>query len=161
MFKVAVNGGYCRGSSRLDHLLQRGGWIGAGGIYHARVCGARGQALRSASSKYSRRERWCIAIIMLRSVEYIGGDLPSVSPLASGVLAGVTIRCASEGGPFGVPTAARRVFAAAPSGGGGGVAGREISLIRTVFHSGVAEGFTEPLRAVGGTTGRFQEVTEA
>ena len=94
MRKVAVNSGYCRGSNRLDHLMQRGGGIGAGGIYNARVGGARGQALRYAGPKYSRRKRWCIAIIMLRSMEYIRGYLSFVSSCASGVLAGVTIQSA-------------------------------------------------------------------
>ena len=40
--------------------------VGAGGIYPARVGGARGQALWYARPKYSRRKRWCIDIIMLR-----------------------------------------------------------------------------------------------
>ena len=98
---------------------------------------------------------------MLHSMEYIRGYLPSVSSCAPGVLARVTIRSAREGGPFGVPMAARRVFVAALSGCGGGVAGRRISLTRTVFRSGFAEGLTEPLRAVGGATGHFEGATEA
>ena len=156
MCKVVVNGGYCRGSNRFDHLLQRGGQIGAGVIFHARVCGARGQALRYAGPKYSWRERWCIATITLRSVKYVRGYLPSVksvSSCASGVLAGVAIRGSGRGGPLGVPSAARRVFAATLSGGGGGVAGGRVSPIKTGFCSGVAEGLTDPFCAGWGATG--------
>ena len=47
------------------------------------------------------------------------------------------------------------------TGGGGGVASRGISLVGAVFCSEFVECLTEPLRAVGGATGRFQEVTEA
>ena len=39
----------------------------------------------------------------LRSVKYIRGYLPSVSSYASGMLAGVTIRCAIEGGRLAFP----------------------------------------------------------
>ena len=91
MREVAVNGGYCRGSDRLDHLVQGGGGVGVEGIYHARVRDARGQALRYAGPKYSWRKRWCVAI-MFRSMEYKMGYLPSVSSSPSGVRAGVTIR---------------------------------------------------------------------
>ena len=126
MCKVVINGGYCRGSDRFHHLLERRGRIGAGGNFHARVCCARGQALRFAGPKYSRWERWCVATTTLRSVKYARGYLPSVKSIsfcASGVLAGVAARRSGKGGPFGVPSTARRVFAATLSGGGGVVAG--------------------------------------
>ena len=108
MCKVATNGGYYRGSNRFNHLLQ-GGWrVGAGGIFYARVCNARGQALRMfAVPKYSWRERWCVATTRLRSVKYAGGTWPSVESISScapGVLAGVAIRCSGKGGPFGIPS---------------------------------------------------------
>ena len=48
-----------------------------------------------AVPRYSRRKRWCVAIIMLRSVKYARGYLPSVEPIsfcASGGLVGVAIR---------------------------------------------------------------------
>ena len=86
------------------------------------------------------------------------GYLPSVPSSPSGVQAGVTIR-AREGGPFSVPLAAGRFVAAALSGCGG-VAGRRTRLIGAVRRD-CAEGIAEPLCAVGGATGRFQEVTEA
>ena len=90
MRKVAVDGGYCRGRDRLDHLVQGVGGVGVGGIYHTRVRDARGQALRYTGPKYSWRKRWCVAI-MFRSMEYNRGYLPSVSFSPSGVQAGVTI----------------------------------------------------------------------
>ena len=87
-----------------------------------------------------------------------GGYLPSVPSSPSEVRAGVTIRD-REGGPFSVPSAAGRFVAAALSGCGG-VAVRRIRLIGTV-PCDCAEGVAEPLCAVGGATGRLQEVTEA
>ena len=114
MCKVAINGGYCRGSNRFNHLLQRGGRLGARGVFYARVCYARGQAL-FAAPKYSYRKRWCVATTTLRSVKYARGYLPSVESIsfcASGVLAGVAIRSSGKGCPFGIPSTARRVFAA-------------------------------------------------
>ena len=117
---------------------------------------ARGAGAAFRGSKYSWRERWCIADITLRSVKYIRGYLPSVksvSSCASGVLAGVASRGSGKGGPLRVPSAARRVFAKTLSGGGGGVAGGRVSPIRTGFCSGVVEGLTDPLCAGWGATG--------
>ena len=85
-------------------------------------------------------------------------QLPSVPSSPSGVPAGLTIRD-REGGPFSVHSAAGRFVAAALSGCGG-VASRRIRLIGAVRRD-CAEGVAEPLCAVGGATGRFQEVTEA
>ena len=60
MRKVAVNGGYCRGSNRLDHLVQRGGGpapeaftmleLGARG---GRRCVTRGPKLRGGNGGVS------------------------------------------------------------------------------------------------------------
>ena len=136
---------------------KRGG-VGVGGIYHSRVRGARGEALRYAGPKYSWRKRWCVAI-MFRSMEHKRGYLPSISSSPSGVRAGVAIR-AGEGGPLSVSSAAGMFFTAVRTGGGGGVASRRIRLIGAVCRDR-AEGVAEPLCAVGGATGRFQEVTEA
>ena len=77
-----------------------------------------------AVPKYSWRKRWCVATTTRRSVKYARGYLPSVKSISSyapGVLAGVAIRGSGKGGPFGIPSTARRVFAATLSGGGGGV----------------------------------------
>ena len=138
--------------------FKEGEGIGAGGIYLARGEGARGQALRYTGPKYSRRKRWCIAIVMLRSIKYKRGCLPPVSFSPWGVQTGVTVR-AREGGPFSVPSAAVTVVVAALSGCGGVVSGR-IRLIGAVRRN-CAEGFAEPSRGIWGATGRFQEVTEA
>ena len=89
--EVAFNGGYCRGSNSLNHLVQSAGGVGFGGIYHARVRGARGQALRCAGPKYPWRKRWCV-VIMFRSMEYKREYLPSVSSSPAGVRAGATIQ---------------------------------------------------------------------
>ena len=95
MCKVAINGGYCRGSNSFHHLLQRGGRIGAVGIFYARVYYAWRQALRMfVVPRYSRRKRWCVVTTTLRSVKYARGYLPSVesiSSCASGVLAGLSL----------------------------------------------------------------------
>ena len=89
-------------------------------------------------------------------MKYIRGYLPSVksvSSCASGVLTGVAIRGSGKDGPLGVPSAARRIFAATLSGGGGGIAGRRVSSVRAGFRSGVAESLTDPLCAGWGATG--------
>ena len=124
-------------------MLQRGGQIGAGGIFCASCCYARRQALLMfAAPRYRWRKRWCIAIIMLRSMKYARGYLPSVesiSSCASGVLMGIAIRSPRRGGPFGIPSTARNFFAATLSDGGGGVAGGRFGPIRTVWSCDVPE----------------------
>ena len=93
-----------------------------------------------AVPRYLWRKRWCVAIIMLRSVKYAWGYLTSVVSIfscASGVLAGVAIRGPGKGGPFSIPSTARRVFAVALSGGGGGVTGGRFGPIRTGWSCGV------------------------
>ena len=145
-------------------MLQRGGRIGAGGIFYARVCYARRQALRMfAVPRYSWRKRWCVTIIMLRSVKYARGYLPSVeliSSCASGVLVGVAIRSPGKGGPFSTSSTARRFLAATLSGGGGGVTGGRFGPIRTGWSCGVVECLADPSRAVWSAVGSRQEVAE-
>ena len=137
---------------------KEGGGVGVRGIYHTRDRGARGQALRYTGPKYPWRKRWCVTILF-RSMEYNRGYLPSVSFSPPGLWAGVTIR-AREGGPFRVPSPAGGFFTAALTGGSGGVANRRIRPF-CAGRCDRAEGVAEPLCAVRGAAGRFQEVTKA
>ena len=116
-----------------------------------------------AESRYSWRKRWCVAIIMLRSVKYARGYLPSVesiSSCASGVLVGVAIRSPRKGGPLSISSTARKFFASTLSGGGGGVTGRRFGPIRIGWSCGVAECLVDPSRAVWSAVGSLQEVAE-
>ena len=116
-----------------------------------------------AVPRYSWRKRWCVAIIMLRSVKYAWGYLPSVesiSPCASGVLVGVAIRSPGKGGPFSISSTDQRFLAARLSGGGGGVTGGRLGPNRTGWSCGVAEGLADPSRAVWSAVGSLQEVAE-
>ena len=143
-------------------MLQRGGRIGAGGIFCASFCYARRQVLRMfAAPRYPWWKRWCVAIIMLRSVKYARGYLPSVksiSSCASGVLMGVAIRSPGKGGPFGILLTARRLFSATLSGGGGGVAGGRFGPIRAGWSCGVPECLSDPSCAVWRARGSLQKV---
>ena len=145
-------------------MLQMRGQISAGGIFYARVCYARRQALRMfAVPRCSWRKRWCVAIIVLRSVKYARGYLPSVesiSSCASGVLVGVAIRCPGKGCPFSISSTARRFFAVTLSGGGGGVTGGRFGSIRTGRSCGVAECLADPSRAVWSAVGSLQKVAK-
>ena len=79
-----------------------------------------------AAPRYPWWKRWRVSIIMCRSVKYARGYLPfveSISSCASEVLTGVAIRSPGKGGPFRIPSTARRFFSATLSCGGGGVAG--------------------------------------
>ena len=116
-----------------------------------------------AVPKYSSRKRWCVATTTLRSVKHARGYLPSVesiSSCASGVLAGVAVRSSGKGGPFGIPSTARRFFAATLSGGGGGVTDGRFGPISTGWSCGVAECLADPLRAVWSAIGSLQKVAE-
>ena len=116
-----------------------------------------------AAPRYPWWKRWCVAIIMLRSVKYARGYLPSVesvSSCASGVLVGVAIRNAGKGGPFSIPSTAGRFFAATLSDGGGGVAGGRFGPIRTGWSCGVLECLSDPSRAVWSVAGSLQKVAE-
>ena len=145
-------------------MLQRGGRIGAGGIFYASFCYARRQALcMFATPRYPWRKRWCVAIILLRSVKHARGYLPSVesiSSCASGVLMRVAVRSPGKGGPFSIPSTARRFFAVTLSGGGGRVAGGRFGPIRTRWSCGVLECLSDPSRAVWSAVGSLQKVAE-
>ena len=116
-----------------------------------------------AVPKYSWREQWCVATTTLRSMKYARGYLPSVESISScapGVLAGVAIRGSGKGGPFGIPSTARRVFAVTLSGGSGGVTGGTFRSTSTGWSCGVAECLADPLRAGWSAIGFLQEVAE-
>ena len=100
---------------------------------------------------------------MLRSVKYARGYLQfvkSISSCASGVLTGVAIRSLGKGGPFRIPSTARRFSSATLSCGGGGVAGRRFGPIRTVWSCGVPEYLSDPSRAVWRGVGSLQKVAK-
>ena len=100
---------------------------------------------------------------MLRSVKYARGYLPSVesiSSCASGVLMGVAIQSLGKGGPFRIPSTARRFFSATLSGGGGGVAGGRLGPIRTVWSCGVPECLSDSSRAIWSAVGSLQKVAK-
>ena len=116
-----------------------------------------------AAPRYPWRKRWCVAIIMLRSVKYARWYLPSVesiSPCVSGVLVGVAITSLGEGGYFSIPSTARRFFAATLSGGGGGVAGGRFCPIRTGWSCGVPDCLSYLSRVVWSGVGSLQKVAE-
>ena len=116
-----------------------------------------------AAPRYPWWKRWCVAIIMLRSVKYARGYLPSVESIssrASGVLVGVAIRSPGKGGLFRIPSTARRFLSATLSGGGGGVAGGRFGPIRTVWSCGVPECLSDPSRAVWSVVGSLQKVAK-
>ena len=93
-------------------------------------------------------------------MKYARGYLQSVessSTCASGVLMGVAIQSPGKGGPFRIPSTARRFFSATLSGGGGGGAGGRFGSIRAVGSCGVPEYLLDPSRTVWSAVGSLQK----
>ena len=71
---------------------------------------------------YASQSEICVGVFAVGLVDLV---------LRVEVLTGVAIQSPGKGGPFSVPSTARKVFAATLSGGGGEVAGRRFGPMRT------------------------------